>query len=245
MATATFRFFGELNDFLAPARRQRSFASPCAQAATAKHMVEALGVPHTEVQLLLANGTPALFGRLLCDGDRVAVYPRFAMLNLSTLPQLRQPAAAPRRFVADAHLGGLARLLRMAGFDTLYDNNIDDDEIEAIAGSEERTVLTRDRELLKRRGIAHGRYVHAVRPAAQLMEVVERLALAASAAPFSLCLHCNARLRAVDKAVVLERLPATVREVCDEFRTCDVCHRLYWKGSHWQRMSALLDASGV
>jgi uncharacterized protein with PIN domain len=231
--SATFRFYGELNDFLAPPRRQRAFASPCAQNATTKHMIEALGVPHTEVALILVEDMPAPFDRLLRDGDRVAVYPRFAWLE----------QAAPLRFVADAHLGGLARMLRMAGFDTLYDNHFDDDEIEALAAHASRTVLTRDRELLKRRTIAHGRYVHALRPAQQLVEVVERLGLAAVAAPFTLCLHCNAPLRPVDKAAVLDQLPASVRSRHGEFSTCDLCRRVYWKGSHWKRMSELLAAS--
>ncbi|MET0858288.1 MAG: Mut7-C RNAse domain-containing protein [Telluria sp.] len=239
--TSVFRFYGELNAFLAPARRQRSFASPCAQAASAKHMIEALGVPHTEVELVLVNGEPAPFERQLRDGDRVAVYPRFATLDTAALPRLRD--LAPRRFVADAHLGGLARLLRMAGFDTLYDNHADDDTIEDIALREGRLVLTRDRELLKRRSIAHGRYVHALRPAAQLAEVVDRLDLRDDAAPFTLCLHCNAPLRGIDKAAVLDRLPATVRQLQQQFSTCDVCHRVYWKGSHWRRMNALLDGS--
>jgi uncharacterized protein with PIN domain len=242
MVTATFRFYGELNDFVAPARRQRTFACPCAQAATTKHMVEALGVPHTEVDLLLVNGEPALFDRLLRDGDRLAVYPRFAALDVGTLARLREPLPA-WRFVADAHLGGLARLLRMAGFDTLYDNNIDDQEIAALALADQRLVLTRDRELLKRRGIVHGRYVHALRPAAQLVELVDRLDLGPGAAPFTLCLHCNTPLHAVDKALVLDQLPESVRAHHQDFSTCDSCHRVYWKGSHWKRMSALLAAS--
>jgi uncharacterized protein with PIN domain/sulfur carrier protein ThiS len=233
MVTASFRFFGELNDFVAPAQRQRAVASPCAQNATAKHMIEALGVPHTEAALVLVNGKPASLNHLLNDGDRVTVYPRFGWLD--------QPA--PLRFVADAHLGGLARMLRMAGFDTLYDNHFDDNEIAALAAGENRAVLTRDRELLKRRGIAQGRYVHALRPAEQLAEVVERLGLAALAAPFTLCLHCNAPLRAVAKAEVLEQLPASVRTCHDEFSTCGQCRRVYWKGTHWKRMSDLLGAS--
>lgn len=243
MVTATFRFYGGLNDFLAPARRQQAFDSPCARSATTKHMIEALGVPHTEVELLLVNGTPALFDRLLCDGDRVAVYPQFAAIDVESPARLRVPLPPVRRFVADAHLGGLARLLRMAGVDTLYDNNFNDDEIAAIAASDARIVLTRDRELLKRRGIVHGCYVHALRPAAQLVEVAGRLGLGNSAAPFTLCLHCNAPLRTVDKSQVLDQLPATVRAHHHEFSTCDRCHRVYWKGSHWKRMSALLDAS--
>jgi uncharacterized protein with PIN domain len=233
MVTATFRFYGELNDFLPPVRRQRSFASPCAQNATTKHMIEALGVPHTEVALVLVDGTPAPFDRLLRDGERVAVYPRFGWLEQTV----------PLRFVADAHLGGLARMLRMAGFDTLYDNHFDDDEIEAVAAQDSRTVLTRDRELLKRRTIAHGRYVHALRPAQQLVEVVERLGLASLAAPFTLCLHCNAPLREVGKAEVLDQLPASVRVLHDELQTCDLCRRVFWKGSHWKRMTDLLAAS--
>jgi uncharacterized protein with PIN domain len=233
MVTATFRFYGELNDFLSPARRQQALASPCAQAATTKHMIEALGVPHTEVALILVDGVPAPFERLLRDGDRVAVYPRFGWLD----------QAVPVRFVADAHLGGLARMLRMAGFDTLYDNHFADDEIEALAARDNRAVLTRDRELLKRRTIAHGRYVHALRPALQLVEVVERLCLASVAAPFTLCLHCNAPLRAVDKAEVMEQLPQSVRIWHEEFSSCDLCRRVYWKGSHWKRMSDLLGAA--
>ena len=243
MVTATFRFYGELNDFVAPARRQREFACPCAQKATTKHMIEALGVPHTEVELVLVNGTPALFEQLLRDGDRVAVYPRFASLDVATLPRLRGPPSAAPRFVADAHLGGLARMLRMAGFDTVYDNNIGDDQVEALAIIDARVVLTRDRELLKRRGVVHGRYLHALRPADQLLEVVDRFSLRDSAAPFTLCLHCNAPLRAVDKALVLDQLPDAVRAHHQEFSTCDLCHRVYWKGSHWKRMSALLEAS--
>jgi uncharacterized protein with PIN domain len=243
MVTATFRFYGELNDFLAPARRQREFCSPCAQKATAKHMIEALGVPHTETELVLVNGAPALLGQLLRDGDRVAVYPRFALFDGAGLPRLRPLPVSPRRFVADAHLGGLARMLRMAGFDTLYDNNIDDDEVEALAVRGDRTVLTRDRELLKRRDIVHGRYVHTLRPADQLVEVFDRLGLAGSAAPFTLCLHCNAPLRAVDKALVLDQLPEAVRSYQHAFSTCAICQRVYWKGSHWKRMNALLEAS--
>jgi uncharacterized protein with PIN domain len=243
MATATFRFYGELNDFLAPARRQRAFACPCAQNATAKHMIEALGVPHTEVELILVAGEPAPFDRLLRDGERVAAYPRFAAFDVAPMAGLRAPLPPVRRFVADAHLGGLARLLRMAGFDTLYDNHIDDDVLAAIAIGEQRIALTRDRELLKRRGIVHGRYVHALRPAEQLIEILDRFGLAPHAAPFTLCLHCNAPLRPVDKARVIGQLPESVRVHHQEFSTCDLCRRVYWKGSHWQRMTTLLAAA--
>jgi hypothetical protein len=241
MVTATFRFYEELNDFLAPERRGREFACGCARAATTKHMIEALGVPHTEVELVLVNGESVGFGLLLRDGDRVAVFPKFEALDVTPLLRVREQALRVTRFVADAHLGGLAHLLRMTGFDTLYDNHFRDDEIEHIAGAQARIVLTRDRELLKRRTITHGCYVHALRSAAQLREVFDRLDLARAARPFTLCLNCNAPLQAVDKALVAARLPAGVSERCERFSRCAVCRRVFWEGSHWRSMRSMVD----
>lgn len=241
MVTATFRFYEELNDFLAPKRRKQEFTVPCAQAATTKHMIEALGVPHTEVELILVNGESVNFSHLLQDGDRVAVYPRFEAMDVTPLLRVREQPLRNPRFVADAHLGGLAHMLRMLGFDTLYDNHFDDDEIVAIAERDGRIVLTRDRELLKRRAVTHGCYVHALKSEAQLRELVERLDLARSARPFTLCLHCNAPLRSVDKASVLDRLPPRVQLNYERFSTCDNCGRVYWEGSHWRNMQKSLE----
>jgi uncharacterized protein with PIN domain len=240
MVMASFRFYQELNDFLPRERRGREFATQCARAATTKHMVEALGVPHTEVELVLVNGESSGFDRLIEEGDRISVYPKFEAFDITPLLRVRARPLRRLRFVADAHLGALARFLRMAGFDTLYDNHIHDDEIEALAEAEDRVVLTRDRELLKRRTITHGCYVRALKPERQLRELFDRLDLAASIRPFTLCLHCNAPLRAIDKASVAQQLPPMVRELHDEFHTCDCCGRVYWKGSHWKRMSDVL-----
>lgn len=240
MVRATFRFYQELNDFLPAERRQRAFDCECARAATTKHMVEALGVPHTEVELLLVNGQSAGFDRLLADGDRVAVYPKFESLDISSLLRVRDKPLRVLRFIADAHLGGLARLLRMAGFDTLYDNHFDDQEIAEIAAREERIVLTRDRELLKRRLVDHGCYVRARKPAQQLRELFMRLDLAGSARPFSLCLHCNLPLRPFDREEARERLPSRIGCSYPRFMYCDKCRRLYWEGTHWRAMRALL-----
>jgi uncharacterized protein with PIN domain len=241
MVTATFRFYEELNDFLAPDRRGREFGCICARAATTKHMIEALGVPHTEVELVLVNGESVDFGCLLRDGDRVAVYPKFEAFDVSPLLRVRERVLREIRFVADAHLGGLARLLRMLGFDTLYDNHFRDDEIERIAAAQQRIVLTRDRDLLKRRAITHGCYVHAIGTGPQLREVMDRLDLAHAVRPFTLCLSCNVPLRSIDKPRVIATLPAMVRERYERFSTCETCRRVYWEGSHWQRMRALVD----
>lgn len=241
MVTATFRFYEELNDFLARERRGREFSCRCARRATTKHMIEALGVPHTEVELVLVNGGSVGFETLLHDGDRVAVFPQFEALDVTPLLRVRERALRVTRFVADAHLGGLAHLLRMTGFDTLYDNHFRDEEIERIAGAQGRIVLTRDRELLKRRGITHGCYVHALRSAQQLREVFDRLDLARGARPFTRCLDCNTPLHEIDKSLVASTLPAMVRERYQRFSTCDACRRVFWEGSHLQRMRAMVD----
>jgi uncharacterized protein with PIN domain len=241
MVCAIFRFYAGLNDFLPRERRGKEIETPCARMATTKHMIEALGVPHTEVELVLVNGESAGLDQLLEEGDRVAVYPHFTRFDVSDLAPA--PALPPGRlgFVADAHLGGLARLLRMAGFDTIYDNGLRDEQIEVLAVEEDRVVLTRDRDLLKRRGIGYGCFVRALAAEAQLHEVFERLGLAERARPFTRCLHDNAPLRSIAKAAVLERLPPQVAAFQHEFNICDLCGRVYWKGTHWQRMSEVLE----
>lgn len=242
MVSASFRFHGALGEFLPRARRGQAFSAACARAATAKHMIEALGVPHTEVELVLVNGEPSGFERLLREGDRVAVYPSSCQALPSPLqhPLRAWPEGRPR-FVADAHLGGLARLLRMAGYDTLYDNRYHDDEIARIACEEGRVLLTRDRALLKRRTVELGCYLHALKPEAQLRELFARLRLGGGMQPFSLCLHCNLPLRPVPKAEVRDRLPARVTERHQEFTRCGQCGRVYWKGSHHARMQGMLE----
>lgn len=243
MVTATFRFESTLDAFLAPARRGQAIAQRCADTATVKHAIEVLGVPHTEVGRILVNGKPADFNRRVQDGDEVAVYSstpdsRGAGVEAFDLQGAPQPGAP--RFIADSHLGALARLLRMAGFDTLYDNHYHDSDIEAIATREGRVVLSRDRELLKRRTIELGCYVRALEPAAQLHEVARRFGLACAARPFSLCLRCNAPLRPVDRQAVRSRVPEMAWSRHERFNTCDVCRRVFWAGTHWQRMRKLL-----
>ncbi len=246
MTTATFRFYARLNAFLPKARRGQAFSCACAQAATTKHMIEALGVPHTEVALVLANGNPVGLDWPLEDGDRIAVYPKFERLDI-TGPMSVQPAlpSGPPRFVADAHLGGLARLLRMAGFDTLFDNRYEDAAMSELANREGRVLLTRDRALLMHRLVTHGCYVHTLKPADQLRELYERLELATHARPFSLCMNCNAPLRELDRQAVCDRVPPRVLECHERFMGCDCCGRIFWEGSHWQDMRALLDSLAI
>ena len=235
MATATFRFHGELAGFLARERRGGAFAYACARAATLKNAIEALGVPHTEAGRLFVNGNPATLCRIVRDGDAIEVFPHCADEAADEAPG----------FVADAHLGGLARLLRMLGFDTLYDNASDDRAIMETAAPERRVVLTRDRELLKCRGVMRGCFVHALKPEAQLREVAARYSLERHMRPFTLCLHCNLRLQPVERGAAAPYVPAPIAERYDAFVRCAGCGRIYWQGSHWERMRGMLSASLV
>ena len=232
MATATFRFHGALGELLARERRGVTFVTACARAATIKHAIESLGVPHTEAARLTVNGQPATLSRIVREGDAIEVFPH----ESGALDE------APL-FFADAHLGGLARLLRMLGFDTAHDHALHDRDIVALAGRERRVLLTRDRELLKCRDVLRGCFVHAPKPEAQLREVAARYAIERHMRPFTLCLHCNLRLEAIDKREAAGRVPASIAERYPDFARCAGCGRIYWQGSHWERMRAMLGAS--
>lgn len=233
MAQATFRFHGELVSFLAPGRRGGAFTHSCARAATVKHAIESLGVPHTEAGRLLVNGQAATLDRIVRENDEIDVFPH----------EPGKAAGEPLHFLADAHLGGLARFLRMLGFDTLYDNALPDPAIIEISARERRIVLTRDRELLKCRELTRGCFVHARKPEAQLREVATRFGLEAHLLPFTRCLHCNLRLEPVERDAAADRVPAQILERYAAFVRCPGCKRIYWEGSHWERMREALGAS--
>jgi hypothetical protein len=230
MSVARFRFDDALSAFLRSDLRGRSFDHECAQAATLKNAIEALGVPHTEVGTVFVNGDHATMQRIVREGDAVEV-----------LPRLQEEIGSVPIFLADAHLGRLARFLRMLGFDSLHRNAFTDSEIRYLADVDGRIVLTRDRELLKCREIRRGCYVRTLVPEAQLREVAQRYSLAEHARPFTLCLCCNLALESVEKASVAARLPESVRATQEVFAHCKGCDRVYWPGSHYQRMRAAID----
>jgi uncharacterized protein with PIN domain len=237
---ASLRFYAELNDFLPPERRGRSVEYSFYVSPSVKDAIESLGVPHTEVDLVLVNGASVDFTHLLKDGDRVSVYPVFESIDISPVLKVRPKPLREPRFVADGHLGRLAAYLRLLGFDTSYRKEASDDELARISREQHRILLTRDRGLLKRGAVTHGYYVRHTDPRLQLREVVDRFDLAGRAAPFSRCLRCNAPLAEAGEADLAGRLPSRVRELHDRFWTCPQCRRVYWEGSHHRRMRQLL-----
>ena len=238
---AHFRFYAGLSDFLPVERRQLTFNHGFNGNPSIKDTIEAIGIPHPEVDLILVNGESVGFDYHLQNGDRVSVYPRFESLDTTTLRRLRPEPPFEARFVLDTHLGRLAGYLRMFGFDTLYDNDFADDELARIASEEGRILLTKDRGLLKRNAITHGYCIRSINPRDKLVEVMRRFDLYRAVEPFRRCIRCNELLKVAKKGEIIERLPRQVRESYNEFRRCTGCGQIYWKGSHFDRMEQFLD----
>jgi uncharacterized protein with PIN domain len=236
MPECDFRFYEELNDFLPPARRKRTFAYRFQGTPAVKDAIEALGVPHTEVDLVLVDGASVRFSHRLRGGERVAIYPVFERLDITPLVRLRPAPLRTPRFVADVHLGTLARSLRLLGFDTLYDRTAHDPELVRRSVAERRILLTRDVGLLKHKVLTHAHYVRATSPDSQLEELVRALDLARSAKPFTRCLRCNGRLARVARRDVVEQVPEAVGRQFRRFARCTDCGRIYWPGSHYERL---------
>jgi uncharacterized protein len=241
VAETWVRLYAELNDFLPAAWRQRPILRQWDVRPSVKDLVEGLGVPHPEVDLLLANGQPVGFDYLVQDGDWISAYPRFRALDVGALSLVRPAPLAEARFVLDGHLGRLAAYLRMLGFDTLYRSDYGDEELAQVSHAEGRILLTRDQQLLMRSIVEHGYWVRATEPAQQLVEVARRYGLAEAIHPFTRCLRCNAELAPVGKQEIAHLLAPATRREHDAFRRCVGCGRIYWPGSHVARMQALIE----
>lgn len=245
MPEAIFRFYEELNDFLPARLRKRDLRQQFAGRPTVKDVIEGIGVPHTEIDLILVDGESVGFDRRLTGGERVAVYPVFERLDIQPVIRLRPAPLRNPRFLCDVHLARLTRYLRMAGIDSRTPHDADDAAIVAQSLDECSTVLTRDRGLLKRARIERGYWVRAERPRDQLMEVIHAFQLEGRVRPFSRCMVCNSPVEPVDAGAVAEVLPSRVRASQSDFRRCARCGRVYWRGSHFRRMSMLLARLGL
>ncbi len=241
MARVRLRFYAELNDFLPPERRQVEFEHSASERASVKDVIESVGVPHAEVDLVLVNGVSVGFAHPVSDGDRISVYPVFEAVDISPIVRLRPRPLRNARFVLDTHLGRLAGYLRMLGFDALYRNDYDDEEIVRISISDGRIILTRDKGLLMRNAVTHGYWVRATRVREQVLEVVRRFDLAGQARPFTRCIVCNRELQPVAKEQVADRLLPKTRRYYQEFFICDSCGRIYWNGFHYEHMRRTVD----
>ncbi len=241
MSRAGFRFYAELNDFLPRRRRDAAFVVSFEHRASIKDMIEALGVPHPEVEVLLSHGAPVNWSYVVRDEDEIEVYPRSTAPDIPGELRVGPPLLADARFVLDAHLGKLAAYLRLLGFDTLYRNDFDDPDLARISAEEGRILLTRDRNLLKRSIVVHGYFVRETAPRRQVVEILQRFSLFAALATYQRCIRCNGLLRLVDKESIEHRLAPKTRLFYEDFQICTQCDQIYWKGSHFEPLQQFIE----
>ncbi len=236
-----FRFYEELNDFLPSDKRKISFSYYFMGKQSIKDAIEAIGVPHSEIDLILVNSKSVSFSYFLADNDNISVYPVFESLDISGITRLRPEPLRVTKFILDVHLGKLSRYLRILGFDTLYTNSYDDPEIVKIAKDEDRIILTRDVDLLKNGDVTHGYWIRSQKPRQQLSDVIRRYQLRADFSPFKRCIICNGKIESIPKVSVLDKLEKNTKKYFNEFFRCMNCEKIYWKGSHYIKMKIFVE----
>ena len=241
MNHAKFRFNVKFDVFLSPDRRGVEFNYYFKSNPSLKHLIEGMRVPHTEVGHVIVNGESKSLAYWAQDGDVIEIYPVNCVKPWFTNSIPCNVQYVPPRFILDNHLGKLAIYLRMFGFDTLYRNDYQDDELAELASLQERILLTRDRGLLMRREIVFGYFIRSMMLEEQVIEVLQRYQIIEIISPFKRCLRCNDILLPVDKALILDRLEPLTRKYYDEFHQCQGCLQVYWKGSHYERMLKIIN----
>ena len=238
---AHFRFYEELNDFLPADKRKIRFPYEFQGKPSVKDAIEAIGVPHTEVDLILANSVSVSFSYHLSDNDTISVYPVFESLDITPLTHLREKPLRNLKFILDVHLGKLAIYLRLLGFDTLYGNDYDDFEIVRLSKECKRIILTRNASLLKMKTVTHGNWIRSNNPEEQTVEVLLRFDAVSSIKPFYRCLVCNGLIKKIAKDNIMHLLEEKTKRYYNEFFQCSSCLKVYWKGSHYVRMKKFID----
>jgi uncharacterized protein with PIN domain len=236
----TIRFYEELNDFLPKEKKKKRFSHQFIDRTSVKDLIESFGVPHTEVDMILVNSQSVNFGYLINDGDDISVYPVFESLDISNVQHLRPRPLRNPKFVADVHLGRLTRYLRMLGIDVCYKNDLNDDDIISLSLKERRAILTKDRGILKRNEVTHGYWIRSIKIEEQVEEVLERFHLHNEIKEFTRCLECNELLKPVAKEKIISQLPPKVARIQNEFYFCPSCKKIFWKGTHYQRMLSFI-----
>jgi uncharacterized protein with PIN domain len=240
MNLAWFRFYEELNEFLPEGKRESQIPYSIKGKQSVKDACEALGIPHTEIDLILVNGVSVDFSYKLRNEDSVSVYPVFESLDISSVTHLREKPLRDLKFILDVHLGKLAKHLRLCGFDTIYRKDYDDAEIIRLALSEKRIILTHDLGILKNKLVTHGYWVRSQIPEKQLKEVLIRFDLKNLIRTFTRCIECNGVLLEVPKNEIIERLLPKTRQYYQEYKKCPDCDRIYWEGSHFEKMKKFI-----
>lgn len=240
---ANFMFFVDLKSMLVRRYRTAPVVYYFRDHPAVKDPVESMGIPHTEVDVILVNGRSVGFDYQINHGDSIAVYPPFSAVPVSPLVRLSPPLTAPVTFILDVHLGKLARRMRLLGFDTLYRNDFSDIELIQTALEQRRILLTRDLGILKHRCLVFGTLVRSDCVDKQIQQILTRYRLHGQIRPWQRCMLCNGRLEPVAKSEILHRLEPKTRRYYQEFHRCTDCDRLYWQGSHYEKIEKWLEST--
>ena len=240
-ANVLVRFYEELNDFLPKDLQKKSFPFSFTGNPSVKDTIEAIGVPHTEIDLILIDGKSVDFTIKLKGDEYISVYPVFESFDISELIHLRPEPLRKVKFICDVNLGKLALKLRLLGFDTLFRNSFNDYEIVDLSLRERRTILTRDLGILKYQNVTHGYWIRNDDPQEQIKEVVVRFQLEKKFNPFTHCTKCNGLLQITQKEMIKEKLEKNTYKNFDQFMECKDCGKVYWKGSHYEKIIRWID----
>ena len=221
-------------------RGKKEIDYPLTRRASIKDIIEALHIPHTEISSISQNDTEISFSHIPEAGERLLFHSFYPGTDV-TRPTLLRPDPLPTTsFIVDINVGKLAKLLRMSGIDTLYDPQLQEKDIARLAAADRRILLSRNRDLLRRKCILWGHLVRAEQPEKQLAEVMTLFGLHDAIQPFSRCLQCNALLQPVEKSAILHRLEPLTRIYYQKFHVCPGCEQIFWQGSHHKRMEELI-----
>ena len=237
----SFRFYEELNDHLPRIHQKTAFFYEFKGKPSVKNTIQAIGIPHGEVDLILVDGKSVDFDYQLQGGEQVSVYPVFESIDISPIVRLRPAPLRKIRFVVDVNLGKLALKLRLLGFDTLFRNDFDDHEIVELSINENRIILTRDKGILKQNSVMHGYFLRNDDPRKQLKEIVDRLQLGNHFKPFTRCVNCNDELELAEKARIGNLVSKDTLSYYDDFWQCKGCEKVYWRGSHFDHIIRLIE----
>ncbi len=234
------RLFADLNYFVPESLKQKNIRLTVFGKPSVKDVIESIGVPHTEFEMVTLNGEPTEIDGNVNENDQLVVYPHFYQIPITKTGVPHNVELSPFRFVLDVHLGKLAALLRLLGFDSVYNNKLEDNEIIEIACAENRIILSRDLGIFKNSKVKHGYFPRSQDPKIQLKEVVDRYGLNEYVKPFSRCMKCNGELMPIDKALIQNKIQEKTNLYYKEFYSCGNCNKTYWKGSHYDKMMELV-----
>ena len=241
----SFNIHADIRNLVRPPSVAGQIQYPLTRRAAIKDIIEAIGVPHTEIGRIICDGHQLIFHFIPAGGELIELYPFTSDSPVNKPTVLRPEPFSSIKFLVDTNVAKLARNLRMAGIDAAAVTTAGILDIARQANDEERIILTRNRELLKVRTVCFGQLLRSENPLQQMVEVIQRYDLQNSFRPFSLCLCCNGVLIPIEKEQILDRLKPLTKKYYTDFEQCGSCGKIYWCGSHHEKMAEMLRNVGT